>query len=302
MNKKSKQMLARYEASLPDAARAANLRIAGMFLEWLEDREFTAEMVRKWQAKRRREHDLADGTLLKEWGIIRRLLVVNHIAQPRLFPEWPFRKGDAPVVHESDVYAPALDSADIAAMVDVVLGKAKPQGGLEPNPKHKAFLCLSTVWGLRRIEMVEMRTEFLDRKGSMLFVQTAKKGRQRWHGVPDYILPHLAEWGFEEPMTPLGLSKLFSDLKVMIGLNESEVGWHAIRRTAVWEAYAAGMNEAEVYSFYRWKRSSSHMPLRYATSKVVGRSGTRREMGGDDRKIDEKFYELHPFPRLWLPG
>jgi integrase len=288
-------MLKRYEASLPEGpTRAQNVRIAGMFLDWLEDRELSAENVRKWQAKRRREKLLADGTIHHEFSILRRLFVVNGI-------EWPFRRGEAPVVHESEVYAPALDSQDIAAMVNVVLGREEPQGKIKPAPVHKAFLCLSTVWGLRRVEMAEMRPEFLDTRNGMLFVQTAKKGRQRWHIVPDYIMPHLEEWGFRQPLNPTQLSALFSELKGMIGLDEPEVGWHSIRRSAVMEAYRAGLSEAEIYSFYRWKRSTFNMPLRYATSKVVSRSGVRAEVADEDRKIDQRFLELHPFPKLWLP-
>lgn len=291
-------LLGRYSASLPDTSRAMLTSHARAFLSWLGDGEPDGAAVRSWMAKMKKEH-YADATLRQDWGILRRLYVINGLA-------WPFRRGDAPVVREQEVYAPALDPADVKMMVDVALGREKRKGGPKPDSAHRAYLCLSTIWGLRRIEMAEMREEHLDIPNNLLFVQTAKHGRQRYHHVPEEIWPYLLEWSFVTPMTVTKLSGLFGDLKEMIGLTGSpaeEVGWHCIRRSAVAVAFSIGLSEPEVHSFYRWKRSSNNMALRYATSRMVGTAiSSPRGLWGEDKMVDEKVYSLHPFFRFWTGG
>lgn len=286
------ELLDHYAAVLPEAAKKERLARVSAFLSWLGNDEPSAEAVTKWIA-RLKGAGYADGSLLKEWGILRALFRRNDLV-------WPFRAGDAPIIHEQNVYAPALDPQDIAAMVDVALGR-QPSQGPKPDARHKCFLALATVWGLRREEMREMTPQNVDEKQSLLFVETVKHGRQRYHVIPTFIMPYLMEWGFKQAVSLPGLSLLFNHLKEMIGLKVSmELGWHSIRRSAVSAAFDCGLNEPEVNSFYRWKRSGSNMALRYAASRVVGRSGERAEIGGSDRQLDEKVYSLHPFVKMWV--
>lgn len=110
---------------------------------------------------------------------------------------------------------------------------------------------------------------------------------------------HLEEWGFTKTLSTSKLSDIFVDLKGMIGFQVEDVGWHSIRRSAVSAAFSVNINEAAVSSFYRWKRSTTNMAIRYGTSRVISKHGEHRELGMEDRKIDELFYENHPFMEFW---
>ncbi len=307
MNKRSQKWLTNYSNQLPESSRAAYTSVARRFLEWLEDRQPDADIIRRYEERMRRA-TLADGTIRKNWGILRRLLIVNGVfappGSPGLpgMPPWPFRRGDAPTVREMEEYAPALHPDDVHAMIDFAMGRARSESAPAVDERHRAFLCLSTMWGLRQVEMVQMKPEYLDTSGKLLFIETAKHGRQRWHTVPDHILPILQEWGFKEPMSSGQLWRLFGQMKVMIGFAGPDaygIGWHSIRRTVDKMLRQAGLDEETVRSFLRWKRSTTNMVARYASHPFVGRKGTERALGSEDRTGDEQVLALHPFVNLW---
>ena len=147
-----------------------------------------------------------------------------------------------------------------------------------------------------------MTPEFLDQDRRLLFVQTAKRGRQRWHMVPESILPHLAEWGFDRPVSLSRLTKIFNDLKSMVGFTgplAREVGWHSVRRSAISAADKAGVPRSVIISFFRWKRSVGDMADRYSVSRIVGRNTEVRDLDMADRQVDEVMYAHHPFLEFW---
>ncbi len=283
--------LKRYRESLSQTSKGRYAKVAQSFLEWLGDREPSANAVRQWLEKLRKQH-YADGTIAWHWAVLRRLFTVNQ--QP-----WPFPRGEAPVIRESEVVAIAIGPEVIQAMVEVVLGKRKPKGDLKPLASHRAFLTLSTIWGLRRGEMVSTCPEFLDVKGSLLYVQTEKFGRQRWHIVPPEVMPHLKAWGFEEYLSLFHVSQLFAQLKVMVGYNVREAGWHGIRRSLTRGLFEAGFSEPEIYTFLRWKRSTRNMALRYGSSTVVGFEDRQVVMPSLDERLDRAILDKHPFLGFW---
>ena len=264
------------------------------FLEWLGTRPPTADNVRQWVEHLQKE-GYADGTVA--WNF---LILGGFFRRAGL--EWPFRRGESPVIRENQVYAPALDTGDIKSMVEVVRGLQSPQGPVLPGADHRAFLALSTIWGMRREEMREMTPEFLDQDRRLLFVQTAKRGRQRWHMVPESILPYLAEWGFDRPVSLSRLTKIFNELKSMVGFTgplAREVGWHSVRRSAISAADKAGVPRSVIISFFRWKRSVGDMADRYSVSRIVGRNTEVRDLDMADRQVDEVMYAHHPFLGFW---
>ena len=283
------ELLETYRKSLPTTRPAPYMARASAFLKWLGDREFDHGNVLKWMEHLRRA-GFADGTMLLDFNIIRRLAIVNGIP-------WNFKRDEKPKIREIDLYTPALDPVDIKAMVDCVRGLSVT--GVEVRPEHAAFLALSTVYGLRRIEMIEIEPRFVDTKNRSIFIQTAKRGRQRYHLIPDNIVPYLEMWDFQIRFSKSSFSRLFTELKAMIGLELDEVGWHSIRRSAVAEAYRCGLSEPIIYSFFRWKRPMSNIALRYATSKVVGRAGEHANVPFGDKVVDEEVFKVHPFVRFW---
>lgn len=282
-------LLEKYRKSLPGTRPRPYLARAEAFLKWLHDREFVKENVQKW-LQHLSDEGYADGTILHDFEIIRRLAIVNGIP-------WDFKRDEKPKLREIDIYTPLLASEDIKAMVECVRGLR--DSPIPPRPEHRAFLALSTVYGVRRIEMLEVEPHFLDVKGKTIFIQTAKKGRQRYHLIPDNILPYLVDWGFQRRLSRTSLSYIFVELRHMIGLTAEEVGWHAIRRSAVAEAYRCGLSEDIIYSYYRWKRPLSNMPMRYATGNVVGTAGKHIDVPFGDRRVDEEVFKVHPFVKFW---
>lgn len=285
-------MLANYRAGISAKRPGPYMSRAEAFLKWLGNRAFSKDNVLKW-LKHLEDGGYASTTIHHDFSILKRLAATNDIVLS-------FRRDEVPKIHEFELFTPALAPEDINLMVDCVTGRENPPGEqIDIRPEHRAFLALSTTYGLRRVEMADILPDYLDIKGKTIFIETAKEGRQRYHLIPDNILPYLEEWGFRRKLSNDALTVLFKNLKAMIGFNMKEVGWHAIRRSAVAEAYRCGLSDPVVNSFYRWKRPMRDMALRYATAKVVSRKGVSQDLAHEDRRIDEEVLNIHPFVKFW---
>lgn len=293
MNAQNQRYLEVYQKSLsrPDHPFVA---VAEAFLEKVGNREPTMKDARAWTHRR----GLKVTTLRKEFGIIRRLFVVNKLP-------WEAKRGEAPKPSEKDSITQRLDPELIRDMISIARGKS-PASYSSPTLAHKAYLCLSTMWGLRRSELMEIKPDCIDTKGDLLYVATKKGGRARWHYVPPEIMPVLLEWGFTERLTDWQVSQLFVDWRLMAGIdlppNITRLGWHAIRGTLDYELLAAGLSIPEVSKFMRWRRSESEMSLRYASMSVIGRTGTSRVLSVDEKKADLRVMGIHPFLAAWKEG
>ncbi len=200
------EMLQKYVEALPQASKRKNGAVAEKFLRWLKDREPNKDTVEKYlNSMREGPEPYAAGTIHVTYDILRRMFIVNGM-------EWPFRRHEAPLVSERDVWAPALAPEVIKAMIDVCMQREMPKEGI-PRRAHRAFLLVSTLWGLRRVEMLELSPDSLDVKNKLLFVETAKRGRQRYHMIPDVAIPILEAWGFEKQKSANSLTVLFHEME-----------------------------------------------------------------------------------------
>ena len=286
------ELLEKYIESLPQPAKRPYGAVAERYLRWLKDREPSKETVEKYlKSMSGGDEPYSQGTIHKTFDILRRLFVVNGL-------EWPFRRHEAPVVSERDVWAPGLGTEVIKSMVDVCQGRVPSKNG-QPGPDHRAYLILSTIWGLRRVEMMEISPDSLDFKNKLFFVQTVKRGRQRYHMIPDLVAPYLEEYGFSYRKSASGLSIMFNELQAMVGLTAREMGWHAIRRSLTRQLSRSGFDEAAIFTFLRWKRSNFDMAMRYATSSVVGFEGAAKELSTSDTEVDTAILAKHPFLSFW---
>ena len=290
---KCQQMLDKYQKSLSGSSTCRSRVACGLaFFEWLGSRPIDASSLRLWQKKLARRYSI--GTIKLDMDIIHRICNINSV-------EWPLRRGEGPVVSERDVQAYRLDPLDIRSMIQVIK-EVKPSLSLRPDARHGAFLCLSTIWGLRREEMAEMRPEFLDEKALLMFVQTVKSGRQRWHIIPKEVWPYLAEWGFTKSLPLSKINDIFIDLRQMIGFTGDTawgMSWHSVRRSLVKELELSGVVPSDISSFLRWKRSVSNMQSRYATTIMVGTSTTELDLGREDKDTDQRVLAKHPFLPWW---
>jgi len=264
--------------------RSLYLRFAKDYLDYAGNR-FDREIINKYLDHLRKKYKYSDGTLNFIFRIIRTLFNRNKI-------DWPFRRGEAPQIREDNIKAPALDPNLIIEMIQAT----KSDG----TPDEIAFLALSTTYGLRKVEMVELSESDVKLKDKVIHIATAKHGRERTHLIPEGIAPYLAQYDFNDAISEFGIFVLWYRLEYKIGLTHTEqVGFHSIRRTLN-TLLLDRLPEVTVSGFLRWKqRTSSNMPFRYSAQRFVGREGTSTKVIGEALDVDSKVFAVHPFIKYW---
>jgi len=209
--------------------------------------------------------------------------------------DWPFYKrapAELPVsVAEWDVQAPSIPVAELKTIIDGAKDNKLP-------PDWAALVAVSSIYGLRRIEMVELMPEFLDLKARTLRIITAKHGRSREHLIPEEIEPYLASYPFGK-YSEFKLSGVYHEIRLGVGLPVVYgTGFHCFRRTLD-TALSYIFPEPVVEEFLRWKKSSMRMARRYWTppegssEKIIFGLEPFPTFGG------ELVYGKHPFLSLW---
>lgn len=275
-------LLDKFAASLPPTRPGQKIGWARKFLEWIGGRELSAANIRAYYDYLR-DYGYAAGTVLQAHKILHRLFVVNGLT-------FPLPRGETPIVSERDVLNYRLATNDIRSMIEV---------SMQMGPEHRCFLALSTIYGLRRVEMVEMKPQSLDINARLIFVQTAKHGRQRYHLIPEEILPYLVEWGFKVRVSEERMTSLFIDLRKAIGLDVPYLNWHAIRRQLTRLLWEENFTQPEITEFMRWKAGSSSMAVHYGASREIGTGTDITQLGQEEQRLDEKIFAKHPLLPLW---
>lgn len=285
------ELLENYSKRLGSTGKTRHLylRYAGDFLDYA-DGNFERETIDKYLAHlRRRKHSrgqkYSDGSINFVFRVIRTLFSRNGL-------EWPFNRGESPLIREDGILAPALDPDVINEMVQDI----KENG----EPDEKAFLAISTIYGTRRIEMVELSTEDVNIRDRTIHIATVKYGRERTHTIPEEIVPYLEPYSFDNKRSEFEIFTLWYRIEYKIGLEHTDqVGWHSIRRTLN-TLLLDDLPEATVMGFLRWKqRTSSHMPYRYSAQRFVGREGMTTKVVGEAKDVDSKVFATHPFLEYW---
>jgi len=274
-----------YLATLPQGITGSFLVYARKLCEFLESREPTRETLDAWLEHLRREQ-YAPGTIRFAFGVARRLFRVNNLP-------WPYLPREGPGVPDRAQYRPALAAEVIEAMI---------RASACMEAKHRAYLSLSTVYGMRRAEMLEIGMHSFDWRSHLLYVETVKHGRQRYHVVPEEIEPHLRAYSW--PKTSLStLSLLFGEMKEVVGLDadvSAELGWHGIRRSLDSALERSHLPRVDVVAFMRWKASQRDMAERYAMpSVVVGLDSRRSEISVSDEDLDRRVFAAIPWLHVW---
>ena len=232
------------------------------------------------------------GTINFAFRVVRRLFVVNGVA-------WEYHRGEAPPIGQRDEYRPQL-SADIIR----VMTEAAISGKLHED--ESCFLASSTIYGLRREEMVDLKPEDVDLANGAIYVSTVKHGRQRYHLVPPEVKPYLAAHDFSQRYSLSGMSQLFWRVvnnSGLGGLKSQRLGWHSIRRAVLNGLIDNGVNPFATRSFLRWKGASSAemaMPARYYGNVVVNLNGNTPVL--EEAAGDEEIFQKHPFLPMWRGG
>lgn len=275
------EMLKKYEDNLA-GSHAVYVPMVRRFLKDCRG-NFSRRAVES-HLNRLRSEGYSDGTIDVVFRALRRFYRVNNL-------EWPFRRGEGPVVREMEVFAPALAPEVVRAMI------AAARSGVL-TAEEAAHLALSTTYGLRRTEMAQIAARNVDLKNRLLFVETAKHGRQRYHLIPEEILPYLEAYDFP-PRSLTYLTLMYYSIEKKAGLPRmKEVGWHSIRRILDRLLIDAHLPPLTVMDFLRWKRSDRSMVARYYSVTVVG-TEMRIEMDRADRDVDLAVFAVHPFLPAW---
>lgn len=288
------ELLEKYSSNLEGSKnRNHYLAYAKGFLDYTDG--FNKESVTKYVAHLRRKK-MSPGTVNFAFRVVRRLFMVNAAELKDLGLEWPFLRGEAPMISQRDEDKPALDIDFIKVMVDTAKEKKLPAD-------EAAFLSLSTVYGLRREEIVNLQTQDINFSDNTIYVATIKKGRERYHRIPPEIVPYLKGHDFETRYSLTIMSQMFwrviNDCKLE-ELKQYRLGWHSIRRSLLTLLHKAGLDIFSVHQFLRWKggaEGSLAMDARYHATSFIGRKGKR--VVATEAEGDKEIFEKHPLLELW---
>ena len=166
-------------------------------------------------------------------------------------------------------------------------------GRTDGTPCEQAFLALSTIYGLRRSELIALRD--VDIEDSRIMIWTRKGGEPKRHVMPDCIAP--AIYGYEKWATlcATSASMLFKAILIQAGLGVRKgYGWHSIRRCLVTELIRDGVNLLVVNKYLRWRGGRTPL-LGMDGAMAMPSVYTQFE----DTEIDEMVFQSHPFLEAW---
>lgn len=279
------KLLDRYADNLAHSSnRNHYLRYARHFLD--NSNGLDRVSIDQYIAMLRKEY--SPGTVNFVFRVICRLFAVNDLP-------WPYRRGEAPTIKEREEYRPQLSPEIIEAMI-----RTAREGKLHTD--EQCFLALSTIYGLRRAEMINLRPEDVNLKSRTLYVSTVKFGRERYHLIPPEIKPYLETHDFNTRYGEATLSVIFRRIliKSTAGqLKSRRIGWRSIRRAVFEGLIKNGVNPLAAREFMRWKSATGDMKTfaRHYGTVVVGLGITPSVL--DEAEGDAKIFEKHPFLRFW---
>ncbi|MBA7593451.1 hypothetical protein ES703_00371 [subsurface metagenome] len=259
------------------------LQTAKVFLEFLgdgrqpDDKDFRRYFVH------RREKDISERTLTKEFIQLKKLADANN------WP-WPFTSDDRPVAEE-EPFAPAFTPEEIETLI-----KARE----EYSKGELFYVAVSTTWGLRREEMVRIRKR--DYTEVSIKIKTAKHGRRVEHIIPDEINPILQN--YRPKLNNINsLSYLFYRVLNKAGIERRKgYGWHSVRRTLrtilEWNLAENRLPLSLVADYMGWSRTQKGIV--YGGAPMLGVYSHPEIMSADPFAIDRLVLGVHPFLKHWV--
>ena len=152
------------------------------------------------------------------------------------------------------------------------------------DPNERGTLALSTVYGIRRIEIKRGSRNDLNYDDKTITIHTAKKGRMRTHLIPNAILNHLSGFDFI-PRSDQGYANLFWGMikKARLDLPKG-YGFHSIRR-ALYTGLTGKVDFLFRHEFLRWRIRGIDIGMIYDQNTPA--------------QIDQIVFKKHPFLRAW---
>lgn len=289
---KEESYITNYARSLPTKMSRSNrcqrINHAKRFLVFVRDKPRDKQTIDGYLDQFKK-----DTTKIFVFGVVKEMFRTNGLEK-----QWPYRKGETPQTRQSDVYSPALDPELIKMMI---------QNRNKLTDSEACFLALSTIYGLRRIEMSTITSEDVKLEDNAIFIHTAKGGRERWHKIPEQIKPYLTKHNFDTRFNGGELTVMFWEIlkknNLKSALSNKRIGWHAIRRTVVTLLIRSGLDPFLVKDFLRWKGPPTQgldMPAHYYATSWVGLEGIKPIITGTEADIE--IFKKHPFLEYWNTG
>jgi len=208
----------------------------------------------------------------KRWVyyILKKLFLANHW-------EWDIKKPP----EKGEVLPPTLDYDTISYLI---LARELL------DPRQRAYLALSTVYGFRRAELASLSKNNFNHQ---LVVATVKRGRVRVHSIPDEIRDVVLGYEFHR-IDPSWLSRIFQRILRDAGLDPMPgYGFHSIRSSLITQLILAGVNPVVISKWMGWKTLPSEM-TQLGVSRMLEVYG-RPEV----EEADEIIFSFHPWLKLW---
>lgn len=229
--------------------------------------------------------------------------------------DWPWYMDPPEKPQEQDLTKPVM-SSDI---LEKAIKKAKTVDMTVNDPglyDNRAVFCLaiSSTYGVRQIEIGRLTPNLIDEKNHEIEIHTAKKGEYRTHLIPEPIRPYVYNFniGANLGTSKATMSRIFhhifdrlsSDIRNSGRYDDKNKGdpwgWHSIRRRLItdFENMREGeernrvFSRAEMINFFRWSEADPTMLSTYARKE-------KEVEDLDNRVVDEKFLERHPYVDLW---
>lgn len=173
-------------------------------------------------------------------------------------------------------------------------------------PRFRQMVMLSTLYGLRVVEMSRVSASSFRDQFRSLHILTAKKGHPRWIYVPESVRPYfrIGPW----PRTTTGTLHLyFKKVADFAGLPApARYSWHSIRRSLARDLAAERIPDIDVIRFIRWRSEEltpgKRMMNLYAhPTEQTDSSGKRITIMADPgtREADEVVWDHHPYLPWW---
>ncbi len=152
------------------------------------------------------------------------------------------------------------------------------------DPNERGALALSTIYGVRRVEIWRASETDLNREDRTITIHTAKHGRERCHLIPDEVMDHISGYDFV-PRSDQWYADLFWGMIKKAGLDLPKgFGWHSIRR-ALYTGLTGRVDFLYRHEFLRWRIRGINLAMIYDQTSPA--------------QIDKIVFSKHPFLGCW---
>ncbi len=153
------------------------------------------------------------------------------------------------------------------------------------DPNERGALAMSSIYGVRRVEIWRASENDLNREDKTIVIHTAKKGRTRTHLIPDEVLNHIAGYDFV-PRSDQWYANLFWGMIEKAGLNLPKgYGFHSIRRALYTGLVQSRVDFLHRHEFLRWRIRGINLAMIYDQTSPA--------------QIDQIVFKNHPFLAAW---